>query len=40
MNVEKRNEIIKTFSFDKENNIILLFLVCGRDIEFNFIEPG
>ena len=40
MFMEKRSEIIKTFVFDKEGENILLFIVCGRDIQHNLITPG
>lgn len=40
MFIEKQNDIVKTFLFDVENEQILLFVVCGRDIYYEKILPG
>ena len=43
MYVEKRNDIIKTFAFDKhtegsDKDEITLFVCCGRDINYSIVN--
>jgi len=35
MYIEKRNDVVKTFTFDSEKDDLVIFLVCGRDIKYN-----
>jgi len=39
MFIEKRNSIIKTFMFQTGKNENMLFIICGRDIQYSQITP-